>query len=143
MELQTYWRKFLNSFTGNKNDNTLLPFKPVAKYNFVTDPLLAHKLHTEGFAVIDLPVQFPLEELSNLYAHSHSFSAENKGVFFGVFSNNVSYKKNIHEALCNLAANTFNTLFQNYKTHIAFFSIKAYILPGMSTKSAINFSPLM
>ncbi|MBX2903293.1 MAG: phytanoyl-CoA dioxygenase family protein [Chitinophagales bacterium] len=125
MRLQNYWKKFLATFRSEKKNEIALPqFKPVAVHSFITQSSLAYQIYTDGYALIDLPSQFSLKEISELFAHTHSFSAETSGVFFGVFSNNVKYKKYVHETLCNIAYKAFDNLFQNYQIQIANFAVK-------------------
>lgn len=107
-------------------------WKPLP-HEVVRDENLKDKLHQNGFAILELLNQKQLKALTELYEQTHQLKAEQGGMFYGMYSLDLDYRKKVHEQIAEILQPVLEKHFKSYKNIINFFIVK---LPG--PKSELN-----
>lgn len=113
---------------------TQMGYTPV-RHSFFRDEHIADRLHKEGYCVVDFIDKQQQEALLDLYEKHHQLSVENPGVFFGSFSKNKKYTKEIHNEAVKILLPSFIMWFKNFKCVINNFVVKT---PGEVTTVPIH-----
>lgn len=94
------------------------------KQTVIRDIDLKAKIEKDGYAVVSLMDQSLVEQLSTIYTKHHSNKPENGGMFYSLYSNDLEYRRQVHDELMAALENTYNSLFKDYKSVINSFIIK-------------------
>jgi hypothetical protein len=95
-----------------------------ARYNFVLDKVLEEQIYKMGYAVAARLDKATLDKLLALYSSTHSFSEPNGGMFYSVYSNDINYRKKVHDGVTEILKPVYDSLFTSYKTVISSFIVK-------------------
>ena len=92
-------------------------------YSFFKDKTIANKIMEHGYAIIKADkINYALIE--SLYTDNHTLSNEKGGMFYSIYSKNLSYRQKIHEKLGEYLDIQYNHLFSNYKSVLNSFVVK-------------------
>ena len=95
-----------------------------AKQHVVRNEKSKLELETIGYTV---PLRLNPEKLNQLkvlYNQTHNFNLKDGGMFYSVYSEDISYRKNIHDSINQILSEVYNELFENYKIIINSFIVK-------------------
>lgn len=95
------------------------------RHTFVKDEALADKLHAEGTAVVPFLNKKQLEALWALYHETHHIQAPDGGMFYSVYSQDLAYRKKVHEQISEILLPSFVQYFNNYRVVMNSFIVKA------------------
>jgi ectoine hydroxylase-related dioxygenase (phytanoyl-CoA dioxygenase family) len=102
-------------------------------HEVVKDENLQAELHQTGYAIKSLLNDNQLKALSEIYHETHRLKAEEGGMFYGMYSLDLEYRKKVHEQIAAILQPVLEEHFVSYKNIINFFVVK---LPG--PKSELN-----
>lgn len=83
------------------------------------------QVHVDGFAIVDLLSADKVEALRAFYAAQHNLASENGGLFYSVYSNDLDYRKRVHEHIGALIRPELDAHLTDYKNVLNSFVIKA------------------
>lgn len=106
-----------------------------APFTVFKDAGLASRIEEEGFAVVDFLSPDQLEQMQSLYGEEHRLEDEKGGMFYTVYSQDVAYRKRIHEMLQDILQPSLEAHFENYSNALNFFINK---LPGDQSGFALH-----
>lgn len=95
------------------------------KHSVIKDDAMANEIHTKGYVVIPFLNGEQLQAAKVLYEQEHSFDIKNGGMFYSLYSKDISYRKRVHETLNNLFNPILQEHFKNYKNIVNTFITKA------------------
>lgn len=96
----------------------------VKKRNIIQDCDLADELHENGFVIIKNLTGVDYQKLEVLYRNNHNFSVGEGGTFWSIYSQNFSYRMEIHYSLNTVLKPLLDTCFEDYKCMINAFVVK-------------------
>lgn len=99
------------------------------------DPELAQTIHHEGFKVIPFLNQEQLAAAKALLARHHELESGRGGMFYSLYSQDLDYRKEVHETLADIFAPSFEQYFHNHRNVINFFILK---VPGPASEFSIH-----
>jgi hypothetical protein len=124
------------------------PWKPVPQ-TVIKDNEICKMVNDEGFVVKELFSKKELSELNELYSELHQIDQKDGGMFYSVYSQNLDYRKKIHEQIGSILSNVLEEHFQNYRVVINSFVVKAsgpksefYLHQDTTGLDERSFSPL-
>lgn len=124
------------------------PWKPVS-HSYIVDEQLRHKLDTDGYAVVKLLSDTDLATLKTLYTDTHKISNGDGGMFYSVYSQDLSYRKKIHNQIADVLQPYLDKLLKDYKVMLNSFVIKAsgpksefYVHQDTTGLDEFQYSPL-
>ncbi len=82
---------------------------------------LRDSIEQEGYAVVDLISPERIEELRKIYFDNHQIEDQNGGMFYSVYSQDVAYRKRVHDEILGILKPAFDNLFIEYNNAINFF----------------------
>lgn len=109
-------------------------WRPVP-HSVVRATSLAEQLHTEGYSVAELFNQEQILLLKDLYNETHNLSSSEGGMFYGMYSLDLNYRKHVHHKISEIIQPALDTLFKDYKNVVNFFISK---LPGPQSELNIH-----
>jgi len=109
-------------------------YQPI-KHTFFRNPEIADQLHEEGYYVADFLKERERALLNEVYEKHHRLEDQKGGVFFGIFSKDVAYRKQVHNSINQILQETFNQWFKDYKSAVNTFVIK---VPGKASQVPIH-----
>ncbi len=98
-------------------------WKPIGQ-TVIQDASIQHKLEEDGYAIAPLMDQKLIEQLTAIYKKHHSSEPVNGGMFYSLYSQDVEYRRQVHKELEEVLADTYKSLFKDFKTVINSFIIK-------------------
>ena len=98
-------------------------WKPV-KHTIVKNETLTEVIHEDGYSIAaKLPVSV-LEQIQTLFNETHQMEQEGGGMFYSVYSQNLAYRKKIHQELTSLLQPFLEEHFQDYKVMLSSYVVK-------------------
>jgi len=76
-----------------------------------------------------------LNQLYNLYKELHNFNTPQGGNFYSLYSDDISYRKRVHDTIGEIMYPLYDSLFTNYKSVINSFIIK---VPGPQSEFTLH-----
>jgi hypothetical protein len=122
-------RSLLNRLSFFKSSKE---WEPVLHF-VVKDTELREVLHTDGYCIVDFADESIIDQLCELYKRLHKLDNREGGMFYGLYSMDMAYRKEVHDAINEMLSERFDYFFTDYKNVINFFITK---LPG--PKSELN-----
>lgn len=98
-------------------------WKPVEQ-TVIQDHEVKEKIDRDGYAIVQLMNQNLIEQLTSIYKEYHSSEPENGGMFYSLYSQDINYRRQVHNELGDVLESTYRELFTDYKTVINSFIIK-------------------
>lgn len=95
-------------------------WKP-APYSVFKDTELKKQIEEKGYAIVQFLDEQALNEMRAIYENEHNLTEENGGMFYSVYSQDVAYRKRIHESLQNVLETSLEANFKDYNNGINFF----------------------
>jgi hypothetical protein len=102
-------------------------------HTVIKDAGTAEIIHQEGFVVAEALDESQIQLLQKLYASTHDLKSDEGGMFYGMYSLDMAYRKKVHDAIAEILTPVFESFFKDYKNIVNFFITK---LPG--PKSELN-----
>lgn len=96
----------------------------VVKNKVVKDEKIKTHLFETGYTVAGNIGSFAIENLKLLYDKIHDFKTPDGGMFYSLYSNDLTYRKTVHEEIRKLMLPIYDSLFENYKIVINSFIVK-------------------
>ena len=109
-------------------------WQPV-RHTVLKDEALADLIHEEGIAVRPFLEAGQLEQLRNLFEETHSIPKGDGGMFYSLYSQDLEYRKKIHDTIQEILQPTLDQHFQGYKNVINSFVVK---VPGKASEFSIH-----
>lgn len=103
------------------NTNNLFPLR----HTFIKDTDLTSTLHEEGTAVVPFLTEEQLKALWALYHDTHQIKTAEGGMFYSVYSQDLYYRKKVHEQISEILKPALEAYFENYKVVMNSFIVKA------------------
>ncbi len=98
-------------------------WKPVS-HEVVKNSAVKEILANKGYLLIDIKDNSIYTKLDELYGNFHHVKPENGGMFYSLYSKDLSYRKSVHDYIGSVLKPLFDEWFSDYKTVINSFIIK-------------------
>jgi len=98
-------------------------WKPL-KHGFINDNVLTETIHEKGYVINGKLNNDQLHMLKSLYSSLHDFQHQNGGMFYSVYSRDISYRKQVHYEIQEILQPIYDALFHNYKVVLNSFIVK-------------------
>lgn len=119
--LKTLFSKIL----GNENGQAVVaPHWEPIRHTFLKNDALAEPLHDKGYVVADRLDDSTLNQLRDLYRQLHNFNTPEGGMFYSVYSQDLDYRKNVHEGIAEVLKPVYDSLFKDYRSVLNSFIVK-------------------
>ncbi len=99
------------------------PWKLVP-FNYIKNEELADSIYKEGIKVVDFLSLSQLEDLRELYQRTHQIDDKSGGLFYGVYSQDLSYRELIQEKVSAILQPSLEKYFLDYKVMVNTFVVK-------------------
>ncbi|MFN8321333.1 MAG: phytanoyl-CoA dioxygenase family protein [Chitinophagales bacterium] len=96
---------------------------------------LRNTLHEEGCAVEGNIGAENIYKLYSLYEELHHFNTPQGGNFYSLYSDDLAYRKKVHDTIGQVLYPVYNLIFENYKSVINSFIIK---VPGPQSEFTLH-----
>ncbi len=123
-------------------------WKP-APHVIIRNQELKAQIEGQGFSIQNLIPEKTIDALMAIFNKYHDIKNEKGGVFFSIFSQNLEYRKAIHEEISALLKPIIEPVFQNFKIVLNSFVIKIsgeesefYIHQDTTSLDEWKYSPL-
>ncbi|MFT4543881.1 MAG: hypothetical protein ACI9EQ_000331 [Bacteroidia bacterium] len=100
------------------------PWKPVPQ-TVIRDKTISNEVEEIGFSVKNMIPEESISELLELYSDTHQINEEHGGMFYSVYSQNLDYRKQIHDKIGAILAPIVREQFKDYRVLLNSFVIKA------------------
>jgi hypothetical protein len=98
-------------------------WKPLAN-KIIGDLTLRNTILNDGFAVPGNIGQENIRQLTTFYNSLHSFDSEKGGMFYSLYSDDIEYRKKVHQGIFEILKPVYDSFFKDYKTVINSFIVK-------------------
>ena len=105
------------------------------KHSIIRSEQLREKIHEIGYAVEGNIGAEITEKLYALYKELHRFNAPQGGNFYSLYSDDIAYRKKVHDSIGEIMQPVYNNLFVNFKSVINSFIIK---VPGPQSEFTLH-----
>lgn len=99
------------------------PWKP-ALHQIVKSKEMQLELHTKGFSVVSLTNETITNQLLQLYSKSHHIESKNGGMFYSIYSQDLDYRRSVHESILKILLPFLESYFNDYKPVLNSFVVK-------------------
>lgn len=99
------------------------PWKPVPQ-TVIRDENIGNQVNSEGYVVKPLLSEKQVTDLVNLYAELHNIDQEDGGMFYSVYSQNLDYRKEIHNKIGVILKPVLENHFKDYRVLLNSFVVK-------------------
>jgi hypothetical protein len=99
------------------------PWKP-KKHTIIREDSLAQQLHEQGFGIQNLIDQDTIAKIQKLFDEHHNLTAANGGMFYSVYSQDLVYRKKMHDSLAELLRPITDKICKDYKMMLNSFVVK-------------------
>lgn len=117
----------MSSYTTNS-------WKPI-KHRIIKDDQLKEIIHTKGFSISPFLPEESINRLEQIYSTLHQLKADKGGMFYSIYSQDITYRKRVFESVNEVIAPYFDSLFKGYKVVLYSFVVK---LPGEESEFYIH-----
>lgn len=87
-------------------------------------PIIQRELNLFGYSIVDTVQALDFNSIMRLYDTNHDFNDYKGGTFWSIYSQNISYKKEMHCQLNALLKTFLDNCFEDYKCMINAFVVK-------------------
>lgn len=99
------------------------PWKPVPQ-EIIKDDKLAQTINEVGFEVRKLLSSSQISDLSSVFEETHQIEQEDGGMFYSVYSQDLAYRKQIHDKIGAILKPTIEEHFKDYRVMLNSFVVK-------------------
>lgn len=99
-------------------------WEPVAHTVF-KDAALAQRIHEDGYVVMRLWSDAQIAALQSICEREHRLTAAEGGMFYSVYSQDLAYRRRVHEEIAAIMRPTLDQHFVDYRNVINMFVVKA------------------
>jgi hypothetical protein len=92
-----------------------------APFTIFRNNKLQEEIQENGYAIVDLLTEENISELLTIYSGTHQINDKKGGMFYSVYSKDVTYRKRVHEEIKSVLSNCFESHFENYNNALNFF----------------------
>lgn len=124
------------------------PWKPVPQ-QIIRDTVLSETIDDIGFEVRSIISEDQIEDLKKIFGEFHEMNQEDGGMFYSVYSQNLDYRKRIHDQIGAVLKPTLNKHFKDFRVMINSFVVKVsgeksefYLHQDTTGLDEFQFSPL-
>ena len=124
------------------------PWRP-APQRIIKDRVLSETIDQDGFALRDLLNVEQVTQLNSVFNELHDIHQEDGGMFYSVYSQDLNYRKQIHDRIGSILSSTLKEHFKDYRVMINSFVVKAsgkksefYVHQDTTGLDESKFSPL-
>ncbi len=104
-------------------------------HEIVIDDNIRQQLHDTGFVVHGNIGAANIEKLLKLYEGLHHFNAPQGGMFYSLYSDDIDYRRKVHNEIGELLKPVYDRYFENYKSVINSFIVK---IPGPQSEFTLH-----
>ena len=94
------------------------------KHSIIVDETIKEEIHETGFCIDGNIGQENIEKLKRVYQNFHNVKTKDGGMFYSLYSLDLAYRKNIHEALGEIMYPLYKQKFKDFKSVINSFIVK-------------------
>lgn len=105
------------------------------KHSIIKSESLKNTIHENGYTVEGNIGAENIDKLLALYKELHNFNTPQGGNFYSLYSNDIVYRKKVHDTIGKILYPLYDTLFTNYKSVINSFIIK---VPGPESEFTLH-----
>lgn len=109
-------------------------WQPV-RHSVFRDSELAERIHLEGYAVVPWWSEEQLDRLQAICDREHRLQPAEGGMFYSVYSQDLNYRRRVHDDIAAVMQPTFDRHFVDYRNVVNMFVVKA---PGPASEFAIH-----
>jgi hypothetical protein len=113
---------FLRNLFGS-SDKKNVAWQPV-KQTVLKTQALAERIENVGYTIAGKLDDKSLALLTELYRSLHNFQSPNGGMFYSVYSQDLIYRKKVHEGIAHLLKPVYDDLFKDYKSILNSYIVK-------------------
>ena len=128
--------------------STKTAWQPVA-HSYITDDKLRERIDTDGFCVHGRLSEASLNELKSLFASTHHFENGEGGMFYSVYSQDLVYRRKMHDEIGAILKSYLDQWLTNYKMMLNSYIVKAsgprsefYVHQDTTGLDEFTYSPL-
>ncbi len=96
---------------------------------------LGQRIHDDGFAVVSLWSDEQLAALQSLCNREHRLQPAEGGMFYSVYSQDLAYRRRVHEEIAAIMRPTFDRYFVDYRNVVNMFVVKS---PGPASEFGLH-----
>jgi hypothetical protein len=123
-------------------------WKPIP-HKVIKDQALRDTIHENGYAVIPFLSDERLKAIQALYEQEHAISAQKGGMFYGLYSKDLAYRRRVHDTVADIVKPLLDKHFTQYKNIVNTFITKVsgpesefYVHQDTSALDEFKHSPL-
>ncbi len=105
------------------------------KHTIIRSDTLRETIHENGYTIESNIGAENVKKLYALYKELHHFDAPQGGNFYSLYSDDIAYRKKVHDAIGEVLYLVYDTLFTDYKSVINSFIIK---VPGPQSEFTLH-----
>lgn len=94
------------------------------RHTILKDPELSDLVHGQGFAKRKLLNEAQLIALTTLYRENHNLGDDKGGMFYSIYSQDLAYRKKIHDGIAAIIQPAVDALCEDYKMMLNSFVVK-------------------
>lgn len=99
------------------------------------DAALAQQIHDQGYALLPLWTHEQIDALQALCNREHRLQPAQGGMFYSVYSQDLAYRRRVHDEIAAIMRPTFDQYFTDYRNVVNMFVVKA---SGPASEFAIH-----
>jgi len=113
---------FIRRYLG-QNDSVEFKWQP-ARRSFMRNVELEDVIYEKGYAIAGQLDKKSLNLLIEHYQTSHKFNIPNGGMFYSLYSRDISYRKKVHNEIGQILNPLYDSLFMDYRSVLNSFIVK-------------------
>lgn len=100
------------------------PWSP-APQTIIRDAGLKEEVESKGYSIVSMISDSQIDSLRELFSRLHDIQEPDGGMFYSVYSQNLDYRKQIHDEIGKILSETLKANFQDYRVLLNSFVVKA------------------
>jgi len=116
-----FYKTFKRIIGRLSNENT--PWQPL-RHTFLISNEHADTIHETGYTIAGKITDNELAKLKELYHSLHNFRHTGGGMFYSLYSRDISYRKRVHKEIQEVMQPIYDTMFKEYRCVINAFIVK-------------------
>lgn len=105
------------------------------KHSIIRDEKILDTIHENGYTIEGNIGAENVNKLYSLYKELHHFNAPQGGNFYSLYSDDIAYRKKVHDTIGEILYPVYDTFFTDYKSVINSFIIK---VPGPQSEFTLH-----
>ncbi len=101
----------------------------------VKNSILRTQIVERGFVLAGNIGVERLQQIQTLFESLHNFNDKSGGMFYSLYSDDITYRENVHRSIQEILHPVYESLFQNYKTVLNSFIVKT---PGQGSDFSVH-----